>query len=57
MGDHGDGVDVPYSDWGDFRRRRAVDIYIFNYDSPTRIYTLSSSIFFIKDERYMLDIT
>ena len=44
MGDHGGEcggwVDVPYSDWGDFRRRRAVDMYIFNCDSPTRIYTL-----------------
>ena len=25
MGNHG-GVDIPHSDWGDFRRRRAADI-------------------------------
>ena len=24
-------VDVPYSDWGDFRRRRAIDISSFIY--------------------------
>ena len=26
MGNHGGWVDVPHSDWGDFRRRRVVDI-------------------------------
>ena len=25
-------VDVPYSDWGDFRRRRAVDISSFCWE-------------------------
>ena len=26
MGNHGGWVDVPHSDWGDFRRRRVIDI-------------------------------
>ena len=38
-------VDVPYSDWGDFRRRRAVDISSFHNFSIVNnpLLTLSQS--------------
>ena len=36
-------VDVPYSDWGDFRRRRAVDISSFDNIS---LYQIKNKLYF-----------